>query len=515
MIGRLRALRWVAAAGAGVLLAGCGAGADEISGDPLIDLADGSLSPQTRARSVEDAWYLAETGARDRGAIRERFSDLVWEFDEPGPVRLAALEALLESDEGETADMRDSVRLLIPLEPNDDLAEYLAYTSAARGWVEASSALIRRLAERASDTPIDERPSYIALREMSPDATLAELIEGTLFDPDVVEGDREDDRRTRAREAAITLLGRLDPSGAALHEMLAAADPSALSLDGRALVDDLRLIAERYRVVPRTGVEMTRLRRLVTATDPVGATWDSAAASAAAALTNAQAKGLRSRHLTALIWAREHRPLWVDADRSELLNLLAARLDGRRFRKRTDNLGPDRKAGPDRLSDWADALSWGDVLTMLAIDETLSDLRTRRDIFEQLRLDRRDESTEYGGLLWAEGVGGADRAGGQLYVPRARDRTSDLLFVASADLERGADHALAIYHFHAASRSNGGAAGPSGRDFAYTDRTRLAAVVLTSVGRDRLNVDYYHAGELTIDLGMLTPATDDEARAAR
>ncbi|CAN0570189.1 unnamed protein product, partial [Laminaria digitata] len=154
----------------------------------------------------------------------------------------------------------------------------------------------------------------------------------------------------------------------------------------------------------------------------------------------------------------------------------------------------------ERLGDWYDTLAWGDLLSALIVDDVLANPVVVEQIFTQRELDKKDESTEYGGVLETDPDTGWRAV---LYRPRQRDRVSDQRFVASDDMFRFSDRSLSHYHFHADTRNNNRYAGPSITDLVNARSSGRTNLVFTSLNDDELNVDVYFANGAVIDLGEL------------
>ncbi|MCA9300490.1 MAG: hypothetical protein KDA28_15575, partial [Phycisphaerales bacterium] len=108
------------------------------------------------------------------------------------------------------------------------------------------------------------------------------------------------------------------------------------------------------------------------------------------------------------------------------------------------------------------------------------------------------QTTEYGGVLEMESEGTARAV---VFPPRPRDRTADDRFVASQDMIDYGSTGLALYHFHVQKEVNSQFAGPSLADLETAARLGQTSLVVTSIGRDRLNVDLYQPDGAIIDLG--------------
>lgn len=156
--------------------------------------------------------------------------------------------------------------------------------------------------------------------------------------------------------------------------------------------------------------------------------------------------------------------------------------------------GPNR----ERLSDWADRMSWGDLLTLLVADEAMGSDSVQRKLPDFVRLDREDTSTEYGGVIVTRADGTFDAV---LYPPRPAERLGDNQFVASVDMLEQQPTCLAHFHLHVQPRTGSPSAGPSRGDLVQVARSGRTGIVLTSVTSSVLDVDLYQPDAAVIDLG--------------
>ena len=92
----------------------------------------------------------------------------------------------------------------------------------------------------------------------------------------------------------------------------------------------------------------------------------------------------------------------------------------------------------------------------------------------------------------------------RLFAPRPASRIGDERFVASADMLRSSDRALAHYHFHVQKWGNARFAGPSTDDRVYAWRQGRTCLVFTGIRKGVLAVDYYQPNGLILDLGEIT-----------
>jgi hypothetical protein len=194
--------------------------------------------------------------------------------------------------------------------------------------------------------------------------------------------------------------------------------------------------------------------------------------------------------------------------RAELKNLLSERLKNRQFNIRSVEQPPVGRPYRESLDAWDDRLRWGDLLSMLVIDEALQEPNIAPALARFAELDRKDTTTEYGGIIRestaAESTeNSAPRFITVLYPPRPGQRMGDTQFIASDDMVANSDIALLHFHFHAQSTSNRGYSGPSYADLEYARRYGRNCIVFTSISQGVLGIDYYQSNFAVIDLGQI------------
>ena len=87
------------------------------------------------------------------------------------------------------------------------------------------------------------------------------------------------------------------------------------------------------------------------------------------------------------------------------------------------------------------------------------------------------------------------------FPPRIRHH--DQKFLASQAMLDAGYTALFHFHYHVQRFRNDDYAGPGFGDVNYADNTRANCLVLTSVRRGALNVDFYRHGRVLVDLGVI------------
>jgi hypothetical protein len=490
---------WMAAGG------GCASGGRAAADlDPMAEIRNEKAGEPRRREAIRRVWAQVEAEQLDRMAVREDLKGIAWSPAWPVSLRLAALEAVTsDRTEAGQSDTRNMVRLMIPRESEMQVTAFLSRMAGERGWTETTPALVRSLARPRWETPDQQRPEYAAIEALNRGRTVDQVAFDIFLSPP------EADVRgvvtpERVRGDAWDLLARLDADGSRRAALIMTDEPGAPTAD---VVAEMRILLREMRTLPLTGEEIRWLGALRDFSDPVRRTWWASTSSIIQRLDQEQTGRLQMRHLEPVRWASEHRPEWIAASREALLEELRGRLQGRQFHRRQAHRA-EMRPPPDRLSDWERTLSWGDLISILVIDEALKQPQVVSAFFEQADQDQRDKSAEYGGLLRARASAGGDRLGGPtfaavLYPPRTGNRRGDHEFVAPTDMIDQSYHALAHYHFHVQEIRNHEYAGPSPGDLAYAARFGRSCLVLTGVGTGALNADYYQPDGVVLDLGTL------------
>jgi len=482
-----------------VSLAACTARDQRISGDPLTDLQNPELDVPDRIAAIQRAW--AASSAADRESVRRPLKALVWSDSAAADLRLAAFGTLVgdQTPQG-LADTREFIRLRVPTERDPELLVRMGEVALSNGWTELTTAFVRSYA-REVDVPNERRVERLVIESLNPDTPIERVVAGVFLDPDQPPL-RDKDMNRVVRQEAWDLLARLDPSGRARRDIIAADDLPTDAQGARTLAVMRRGLRE-LGVVPRTGRELRWLMDLASGDDPNADRWWREVAGVVASLKPDRTRGLLLRNLEPLRWASSYRPQWLEDDADALLSRLRDRLAGR---EQTDRRADKQELRdvPASLEDAAEAMRWGDRLSLLVLDVALHDGALLAELFEQIAMDRADTSTEYGGLVFVDGQG---RFTARLYPPRPQHRLGDDRFVASSDLNHQSARALAQYHFHAMRVRNSRFAGPSAEDFDRARQSGRLSLVLTSLNEGELNADAYTGHPLSVDLGpVVTPA---------
>lgn len=473
---------------------------------PMLDTRNPQIKVSRRVEAAKMAWESSFGDPETHRKARAVFKSLVWSTQTPRPLRLELVDKLLLDDTPEgLADSRRFTVLRLPTEPERAVVGMMALAAARNGWTETAPSLIRRLAEPIRGIPDQDRVEAQALRSLMPGRSLERIVFETFVNPETTDAPSGLNWAARVRADAWALLSRLDPGGDTRRSLIH--DPGAAALGGAGpLLRDLRAAVDDLGVVPDSAAELEWIRALRDGSDPKNRVWWNESASVVAGLGDAQREGLRLRHIEPVRLAAHKAPRLLAASRDDLAAMLAARLKGRPHHRRTAELDGIRREISERLDAWVDVMSWGDLLAVLMIDDAVRSPGVAPALFQQTALDRQDQQTEYGGVIEAvsdpEGRPGAYRV--VLFPPRPRDRVNDERFVASHDMVRYADRALAQYHLHVQHPRNTKYAGPSGGDLRNARLSGRNSVVFTSLSETRLGVDYYQPDGVVLDLGEIS-----------
>lgn len=428
------------------------------------------------ARSAPEADRAAAVAT-----AREQLKRVAWKRSERPAVRLAAIELLAEDDPADTARM---LSLMLPTETSWPVIEGVSRMAVERGWTAMTPALVRSWARWVPEPADADRPERAALAQLHPDRSVEEVVFDVFLHP-------EGPRPERLRADAWGLLSRLDDSGAWTSSRVAQLSPEDVAKDP--LLEAIRSAAADLAAVPRTSEQLERLTRMRRDAER----WRQAA-QAIAQLRTEQREGLTLAHAPLVLWAREHAPSLLAQSREALLDDAAEALA--RFKRARRTAGhPDDLAAPrETIEESRDRLSWGDALALHIALRALEEQRLVDELAKQMDADRRDTSTEYGGLIDYDG----QRFVARLYPPRPSQRFGDNRFVASSDLLDASAWSLFLYHFHASSVRHSEFAGPGSGDLDFAKRHSCACLVFTSVAVGAFDADYYQRAGAIVDLGV-------------
>jgi hypothetical protein len=450
-----------------VMLTGC---AHRSVDDPVAVMLDRDKDPARRLSAAKQLGSISDSSypMRSETAMHR----VLWSDGQPTDLRLWSMDRLIEYD----ADAfwmiaRRRIRG-VDLWP---VLEPLIERSAKHGDPGFTVALVRSYIRESQIYPDDQRPERAAIKALNPELSLEQAVWGVFVSEDHA-------ITTAARVDAWALTNRLvgpDQSRAMLLQM-DSQQPLILDLKAARWLDVLPVSREAV-------LWLMQIR-----SESGGAYWDDAQ-KLAGGLTDKQRQGLELRHLPALHMADVSDP---SLSKASLYSRIARRLASSRGSVRTE-AGVAMRLPSETLTDHADSLSFADLLTIELLIDALADRSLVRELFSQADRDRADTATEHGGVLIME----ADRIKALTFPPTIR--AHDEKFYSSDALILRMYTGLAHYHFHAQRYPNAAYAGPGVGDLAFADRLRPTAVVFTFIDRDTLNVDYYQAGGIVVDLGTI------------
>jgi hypothetical protein len=480
--------------------AGCGSMVSK-TGDPIAALRNPGISGMEREAAVARAWELGESDPTQKPAVRKALKDVVWAQNMGEMLRSAALNQLLQdTDPASIEDTREMLRLILPREPSRSIVAIAAREAEKRGWREFAPALVRSWSRPNEAVKDIDRAERTALARLFPDKNVEDVVYDVFLNPPEQSGTSTFDWSDRVRADAWDLLARIDADGVRRADLINGSQSVTASASSRKVVEDLRASVRDLKVVPLTGAELRWLASLRDSSKPGNAAWWNDATNAVRQLDASRTDRMALRHVEAVRFATRYKPEYVRATRAELLSMLEDRLKKREHWRRTKDTTEFKLPLKEYIDAWREQLRWGDLLAMLLVDDALRTPAMTEALFLQTELDRRDDTTEYGGVL-SYAADGAPVV--TLYPPRPSQRTGDMSFVASDEMIRRSDTALAHYHFHVQRERNEGYAGPSGGDMKYAASLGRNCLVITSVRSDTLAFDFYQPDGVVIDLGSI------------
>lgn len=497
------------AAAAGLLLASMGLGGGgmlgcsttvKVSEDPAADLRNPNASNDTRLAAVKAMWDRAEADPTQKAVARTTLKDVAWAVNNSSEVRALAMEKLYtdESAEGQ-ADNRQMSKFMLPRENSRLVVAVICKETVTRQWTDLDAALVRSWSRPNKAVKDEERAERTALVGLFPEKPVEQVVFSIFVNPPPAEPTYGMKWEDRIRADAWDLLARLDKDGSMRTALLSSLE-SAPDGSSSETISQLRSAVRDLRAMPLTGSE---LRWLASLRDPAKAqnqAWWSESAAAIQSLDLEKTRRQGLRHAEPLRWAARYHPEYLSATREQLVIEISNRLSKRVKHRRTADATDFKVAVNQTFDFWADQLRFSDLVTILVIDDAVQGPAVRSALFTQAELDRKDTTTEYGGVLMADTDGAWAST---MYPPRPSQRLADNKFVASEEMMTRGDRSLAHYHFHVQKTKNSDYAGPSDGDLEYAKVNGRNCVVFTSIVEGVINVDYYQPDGAIIDLGEI------------
>lgn len=461
-----------------LVLGACAARSYTSSGDALADLVDPALNVRLRIAAIEPARAKATTPGL-RTATDLALERIAWDALEHPSLRAAALRAVLGSG-GEIAERnKQTARQTLPRERSREVVLTICEAAADGQWHEFEGAILRSYVRFVKGVEDADRAEKAALSRLRPGVDIGRIA-FDVFVLSEVEAERLD---------AWDVVDRMDRGGTQRRASIAPLPAHESDPFLGAIIAATRDL----RSLPRTSKEIEWLLA-IRREDKGGSWW--AAASAACALAP-EGERLNLHHVASLRWAAAHKPEWMRKSRSELAETLRATLAGREHHARSVET-PDRRPR-DRFEQVEDRLAWADLLQVLVLDTLLRQGDLPAALVRQAELDRKDGTTEYGGVIDAPGP----TAKAVLHMPRGSERLGDSTFTASPEMIAASTFSLAHYHFHAQNWRQQEYAGPSVQDLDYARRYGRGCLVFTAIRDGQLGVDFYTPDGVVVDLGTL------------
>jgi hypothetical protein len=418
--------------------------------------------------------------AGDDPAYEEALLRAIWVDGYTVEVREAALVRMEQRD---LEALKRTIRQKLPQLGAPRWRDRLCEIVAERGWVDLSPALVSSWARPVSGVDDADRAEYVALARLHGPDRVVNLV----FD-EMLAADQP--WQSGFRHRCWALLHRLGE-----RERLIRLIESADVAPEDAMLVDLRAAADDLGIVPYNREEILWIRKL---REPDRAEFWSQAVTALSGVSRDRRLSLELRDVPVVVAASLHAPELLDQPEAVLYARVEERLRGQRHWAPESRVDAPSPQGMQRLRDVRDKLTWGDLLAMLMATEALRVPQVVDHLFDYADRDRADRTTEYGGVIDLDGHG---RFQVLEFPPRIRHH--DQKFITSQEMLDAAYTALFHFHFHVQRPRNEAFAGPGLGDSRYADALRANCLVITSVGKDRLNVDFYRHLDVEVDLGSI------------
>lgn len=445
--------------------------------DPLGSLRDHTLSPRVHFGAMEALDF--ETEQQD---YLDALHRITWLPGYTVDVRQAALDRL------ETRDHERLMRTIRQYLPRitawlwlNRLCDHIA----DEGWVELTPALVSSWARPSGAVSTEkERPERRALARLYGEDRLLEVVFDLFFESNKVS---QQGLRTRCWE----LIHRLGERDGMIRRIKDGGFPAE-----DLFLADLRTGVVELGVVPSNREEILWLRKLC---KPEYAEFRSQAQAVTSTTDVHLRQELELRDLPIYVSCSLHEPELLEKSREELYAELAASLKLQKSYVQESNYDAYSTNRNQRIYPYRNKLSWGDLAAMRIARRAMSVPQVVEHLFSFAERDRKDKSTEYGGVIRLDEKG---RFEVLEFLPRIREH--DRKYNAPQALFDAAYDSLFHFHFHAQKHRNKKHAGPGYGDTNYADNTRANCLVLTFINETTLNVDYYRHGGVVVDLGVIT-----------
>jgi hypothetical protein len=445
--------------------------------ESLATLSQPAMTSGAQMRAMKEI-----EGSMDDPAVVETLYRVMWK---PGYTQTIREEALVRLEAHDLAGLKRSIRQNLPRETAWGWLTRVCEIIADRGWIDLSPALVSSWSRPSVYVREDmERPEYKALVKLYGegnvvDAVFALFVEST--------GPQNAALRTRCWDL-LHRLGQRDRMVALLNDVTVAPDDSMLM--------DLRAGAVELGIVPVNKEEVLWLRKL---REPSRAEFWTMAVAAVQSLPPERKAELELRDLPIIVSASVQDPELFSMTRDELYARVDAYTRGQKHYARESNYDNLSRGRNDRLYEYKNELTWGDLAAMLIAIRALEVPQVVDHIIDYANRDKEDTSTEFGGVI---ALDGKNRFEILEFPPMVRDH--DNKYISSQAMLDAGYTAIFHFHLHAQKFRNVEYAGPELGDMNYADNTRANCLVFTFVNEGVMNVDYYRHGRVVIDLGVIS-----------
>ena len=453
--------------------AGCSSNSKK-DANPVETLNTPTVTTSDHIKAIDEA-----EGSMDDPEVVASLYRVLWKPGYSITVREAALVKLEQHD---LDGLKKSIRQNLPREDSWGWLTRVCEIIAERGWVDLSPALVSSWARPTVYVKCHmERPEYKALAQLHGSENVTEVV-FTMY----VESKGAVNSGLRSR--CWDLLHRLGQ-----RERLVAMLESTNVPEDDALLLDLRAGAVDLGIVPMNKEEILWLRKL---REPKRAEFWSRAVTVVQTLPPQRKAEVELRDLPIIVSASLYDTELLNMTRDELYARVDAYLREQKHYIQESNY--DGFAGSQRLYEYKDSLTWGDLAAMLIAVRALQVQPVVDHMFRYADRDMEDTSTEFGGVI---ALDSKDRFEILEFPPMVRER--DNKYVSSQAMLDAGYTAIFHFHLHAQKHRNADYAGPGFGDINYADNTRANCLVFTFINEKSLNVDYYRHDRVVVDLGLI------------
>ena len=444
---------------------------------PLIALLANSATPE-ESRQAADAKLVQLVGPADptRLAVLEQ---IVWGPGHTATMRIYALNQIA------AADPTRAGRVLMHHLPRMDdwpVLERACALSVELGDLRLVDPLVRSLDRPAKKHPRPERPEVAVIEKLT-NQKIAPALRQRLFES----------RDQSVRIAALDLLSELagpDTVKKLLREKdwinLEAQSPGG----NGTLLADLRWWLDRFDTIPVGGQEVEWVKELRKSQQTNILTQ---------ATQRHQKLHPQKDYLIAprFVWllGQVDQPT-VEMTRPQLLAAITRQLSHQTHLQRASDHGEHGLQRDESFTANAPHLTRCDLLAILILLRGLDTPTFSNQVLEQGLTDMTDTESEHGGVIKLTTSGLSLVEFPPLY------KSNDQQYLVSDKLLRELVYGIAEYHFHFQKVHNQDHAGPGQGDLDFAQKTRCNAVVFTSTGPGKFNVDYYTPNGVIVDLGV-------------